>query len=763
MNFDELLEIPAYPPLNTALWGNTGPVATACRRHGLPYRYRAEQAEMAAVVEETLALADPAKFSMTMVDAATGIGKTLAYLVPACLAAARGRGRILIGTHTLHLMQQILGRKTEATLDITAPTLPGQARTSKIEKKIPDGYLAMDVVTLETGQRVRIAQLRGLRNFISPLRCRDYANQLEAEGNPEAPLYHGLAQKASMALLDAAAMKKRIATGSGDLYRDANEVILNSLWSTFSEDTGIDVAADDIALLPTSVEEEKHAYQLAALLASQAEVVVTTHARIAISLARSTLPGYDSSEDDDLGQYALVILDEADQWNTAAMAATSINLSFGAIQRSLERLAVCARHLPQSEDIACHSAGLSRSIETLCNDIRQGSEPNTLSCRNQSNQLLAEFDALLAGLPAHDDLEAPHQTLRHYRQTLDIACRRMNTNNTYWQSEWSRSPVQGRIGLTIHGQVPGRMLAKIWRSDEDQAPLAQAVLMTSATLATPGFSEEHRWTSIKLQTGVNRENASFLNSRLSRIIQPAKFGEMRLRVAHPAAPRFLAADDPNAMNGANINPDAPGLRHLLAVIDNARSSGERVMVLTPAYSDIEQMAAYLPDCLMHKRGTALRPLLARYIADPTACLVTPAGWAGLDLPGMVPNLVITRLPYPPREQDYVAEQTALMLKKLLQGIGRCIRRADDQATVWCADPRLPPPSPLLQTLLDQGIILPANPQATQLSLAAFAERFHRSWQLDPTKLGFCLPFDSYPFLDGKTATKPSRKSTKGHS
>ncbi|EKP93911.1 ATP-dependent DNA helicase [Thermaerobacter subterraneus] len=87
------------------------------------YQYRPGQVEMAlevaAALEEGRHLA---------VEAATGIGKSLAYLIPAALWAHRHRTRVVIATHTVALQDQLRARDlpvVERLVPVTTAVLKG--------------------------------------------------------------------------------------------------------------------------------------------------------------------------------------------------------------------------------------------------------------------------------------------------------------------------------------------------------------------------------------------------------------------------------------------------------------------------------------------------------------------------------------------------------------------------------------------------------------------------------------------------------------
>ncbi len=105
---------------------------------------------------------------------------------------------------------------------------------------------------------------------------------------------------------------------------------------------------------------------------------------------------------------------------------------------------------------------------------------------------------------------------------------------------------------------------------------------------------------------------------------------------------------------------------------------------------------------MHLRGQLLDTLLRDYRADEKAVLISPAAWEGVNLPSMVDQLVIPRIPFAPPERAREAvlgrsqahRSVQRGQRKLKQGIGRALRRQSDKATLWVLDPRFPLPREL---------------------------------------------------------------------
>ena len=119
---------PAHPFVSgqrlPTLLGPKGPLVAQ-----LPgFSCRPEQVALAEAVEIALAQGRPC-----LAEAGTGVGKTLAYLVPLVRWIARHGGRAVVSTHTLALQAQLIERDIPLLLralpdvDIRAVTLKGRS------------------------------------------------------------------------------------------------------------------------------------------------------------------------------------------------------------------------------------------------------------------------------------------------------------------------------------------------------------------------------------------------------------------------------------------------------------------------------------------------------------------------------------------------------------------------------------------------------------------------------------------------------------
>ncbi|MCU0786863.1 MAG: DEAD/DEAH box helicase [Verrucomicrobia bacterium] len=104
---------PAGPDLISQVEAFFSPTGTLSRAKN--FEYRPQQQEMAVAVANALE-----KGEHLAVEAGTGVGKSLAYLIPAILFALQHRKKAVISTHTINLQEQL----TEKDLPMLEQVLP---------------------------------------------------------------------------------------------------------------------------------------------------------------------------------------------------------------------------------------------------------------------------------------------------------------------------------------------------------------------------------------------------------------------------------------------------------------------------------------------------------------------------------------------------------------------------------------------------------------------------------------------------------------
>ena len=715
------------PSNTTDLWQADGAVDRASQKLGIPYAPRPPQQQAASIVQAALNRQTPTSAGIVALEAATGVGKTLAYLVPCATQAAKAGEKILVSTHTITLGTQILTR---------------------------DGKIAQEVVAAATGRRPSIAHLRGRRNFLSPSRANALSALLRDDGQPRDVWepYAAMARVATEASLRASA-----AQAADIVPADAWDLIDACLIDRLEERFGPIPDKDDLCLVRASSEHEMAAYRLSQHLADSADILVTTHAWTALALAHRTLVKADEPP------YHAMIIDEADQWAQAAASVSLIQISLTSFRRSIEATLAASRHIDSPEAITSIGASLLEKADALAE--RAPREPDSRLPIATDSPALTEIGTIVSAIAALEQAARGHR--RHMASAIDgltehredLARLRQaitQQNGDFWQARWVTSRIEGLPSIGIVSRAPGRIMKRLWQPTDARHALARTTILTSATLATPGFSKTSRWIAIEAATGANIENG--LIPELCQSIEPKEFGTLRFRFADPAAPI------PRVDADSVMAPDA--MAYAAAVINTAHAASlskkGRTLVLVPAYADVERLLPRIPGALGHKRGTSVADILKTYLDTPGCCLITPAAWVGVNLPGHIQNLVIPRLPFPPIAEASNHAGFEMMretLNKLAQGIGRAIRQASDDATVWFADPRMPIP----ECITDTTGQLPAQ-ASNPILLAAIPARFRKAFGITPDIAEIGVAFDTRMAAtkEGHTpkpwAEKPRRSS-----
>jgi predicted DnaQ family exonuclease/DinG family helicase len=212
------------------------------------FEARPEQLAMAREVAEALNAAEP-----LIVEAGTGTGKSLAYLVPAACFALQNDARIIVSTDTISLQEQLIGKD----IPLLQRLLRGTPSTSARAKSL------------------RFSQLKGRRNYLCMLRfaaLRRSSSLTAAEGQLLARILVWLRH-----------------TETGDRAELSLSSQEDAVWQSLS--------ADSETCLSSACPYNRHAacfLQRARRLAEAAHVVVVNHALLLsdVAIGGHVLPEY---------------------------------------------------------------------------------------------------------------------------------------------------------------------------------------------------------------------------------------------------------------------------------------------------------------------------------------------------------------------------------------------------------------------------------------------------------------------------------------
>ena len=676
--------------------GPDGPIAAHLAR----YEDRGSQREMALAVTRLFN-----EGGVGLLEAGTGVGKSLGYLVPALRWAAANGERTVVSTNTINLQEQLVG------------------------KDLP--FLAKAL----TDQKVRYALLKGWRNYL----CLQRLEQVKTTGS---------------ALLD-------------DSFRDEIDAI--SQWATRTTDGSLsDLPTpprpelwDEVSAEPDLCTRLKCPLYANCFLykarreAAQADVIVVNHHLLMSDVAvRRASNNWEEAAV--LPAYNRLVIDEGHHLEDAAAAHLGMTATRRSLQRLFNRLErrgrgilpaligrlsvsndllstasldlVHARLVPSVRAVRDKSSFLFDLLEVLLSESGQSVVRLTETfadhaiwkngLRRALDDTLGEIQQLHEGLQLVrerierstrlDEELAPllnemRAVIRRLQLAGDALHQALDPPKGEATVRWIEA--RGRERSAAVTSVP-LDLAPVLR--EDLFKRNTTTIVTSATLAAGG----HGGRGLRDVASSPNANFAFLAKRLGLtepdveprtglFPSPFRYREQALLA--------IATDVPA--------PNVDGAGHQIAAarlaLDLAAAADGGMFVLFTSHRDVRAMASELRARGIDRRWPLLVHgedgrdlLLTRFRESGRAVLLgTASFWEGVDVPGdALRALMIAKLPFRvPTEPitaahceaivahggdafvEYMLPHAALRLK---QGFGRLIRSATDRGVVVIADPRI---------------------------------------------------------------------------
>ena len=594
-----------------------------------------------------------------LVQAGTGTGKSLAYLVPAILHATSPDRRVIVATATLALQHQLVSRDLPRLADALEPVL---------------------------GRRPTYAVLKGRHNYV----CLDRLNRgaTDREDSDDDALFAAPTTPLGQQAKALREWSDETETGDRD---DLPFAVDGRVWRSVSVSGRECVGAAKCAYGQECFAEAARAK------AAASQVVVTNHAMLAIHALDNVpvLPEHDA-----------VVIDEGHELVDRATAAVSSELSEPLIERAVQR----TRRLVDA-DLAdrLDSAAQALGIELT---VRAEGAPGTVRVEEIKGSLLlalasvrdtthAAITALNAdSSSAKDDPEkaATNSRARGLLQEIhDIAgaLLSMDDQDVVWiDSGDRRAPVIKLAPLSVAGLLRTQLFD------------TSRVVVTSATLQLGGSFEP-----LARSFGLPLDGTSSAGGAWTALDVGSPFDHARQGIL------YVATRVPPPGRGGTDDAAMEELADLIG------AAGGRTLALFSSWRGVEKaeeaLASLLPDRLLdrqivpldvpvyvQKRGDSVADLVSRFCAHPRSVLLgTLSLWQGVDVPGEACQLVvIDRIPFPRPDDPLISARskfaeehggngfTAVSVPRaallLAQGVGRLIRTSSDRGVVAVLDPRL---------------------------------------------------------------------------
>ena len=651
-------------------------------KHGFDgFEHRPEQEEMLDAVTDAIY-----NQHHLVIEGGTGVGKSLAYLLPAALFAVSKGQRVVVSTNTINLQEQLVSK------DI--PALQSVLEESGV---------------LEPGA-LKVAQLKGRANYLC-LRRWGQLSRTEALSVDDAKLL----AKTSVWLQE---------TESGDraeinlLGRDA--VTWNHI-SAGEKGFCLDMRDGSPCFLRAARQR-----------AEQAHVIVVNHALLMTDLAfgGGLIPEYNT-----------VIIDEAHHLEEAA----TNQFGFELPQNELERVWEPASRLTLDVRQALAAEGPDAAATQLGHDTTAAAESEAPRLRESWEILFQALEALhvsqrrgrnreqgdqnqllitpeVRSTSAWEELHLAWENLdARLTQARNAA---INLRKFLDSNRLQAAPDQSAITVEADSLVDGlaelaRKLQSIldtngeasednihWLNvnpSQNTISLHSAPLDVSSTLAEKLFEEKDCviLTSATLSTGGDFE---YLKRRVG-VAENAT----ELLVGSPFDyERAAQALIPEDMPQPNANGYVPAVTNVLAQLGQALEG--RTMALFTSHSSLRAVAQRLRP-LLEPHGIPVLAqgvdgsapyIMSAFAEEPRSVLLgTASFWEGVDMPsGLLKAVVITRLPFQVPTDPIVQSRSALYddpfaefsvpnaVLRFRQGIGRLIRNKDDRGNIVVLDSRI---------------------------------------------------------------------------
>ncbi len=666
---------PAPGGKDAALYQFFAPGGVLARTHPA-YEFRRGQLQMAEAVEQALA-----EKRHLIVEAGTGTGKTLAYLVP----VIRSGKRVIISTGTKNLQEQLFYKD----VPFLERALYG-ASSGAGEEQVPHTRSASVRDDIKGGSRSRgdkrlpVCYMKGRSNYLCRKKLYDLTDQPVLSGLEEIEQYRAIA-----------AWEKTTSTGDRAELAELPEASL--LWPK------LDARAEACIGQKCSQFERCFITEMRRR-AMESDIIIVNHHLFFADLAIK-LQADNAADAGVLPEVGTVIFDEAHELEDIAG-------SYFGISVSNLRVEELARDVEQSlQQSRMMSPALSGAIGSLRErsqfffsllppgDGRFAFETRREFLEENGDEFLALNQALtrLAG-ELEGLAQKPEEIFNFVRRAQEIqaqlgfAMESDDRNTVFWIERRGRTFSSQRNAGEHRGRQTGQQNVYLQATPIDVGPILRECLwsklecavLTSATLAVGGTFEY-----IRQRLGLEHARESVLASHFD-------YQRQALLYVPPDMP------DPRAQQFVSVAADR--IRKLLEITRG------RAFVLFTSYAQMNEIYRRLlgeVEFPMLRQGDAPKSaLLEEFRLTPNAVLfATSSFWQGVDVQGeQLSCVIIDRLPFAVPSDPVVAARVKAIdadggnaffqyqvpgaVITLKQGFGRLIRSLHDRGLLVLLDNRI---------------------------------------------------------------------------
>ena len=578
-----------------------------------------------------------------LVQAGTGTGKSLGYLIPALHKVDDSNKPIIVATATLALQSQIVNRDIPRLLAALEPRPESQAQ---------------------------VAILKGRNNYLCLHKLEGGYPEEEPEALFDAPGSSGTSSRLSEEVQRLRAWAGRTETGDRDEVRPG---VSDRAWAQVS------VSASECLGRRCPMVEECFS-EMARTRANESDIVITNHALLAINSFEGlgVLPEHD-----------IVIIDEAHELADRVTGAVTGSLSAAMVRRAAQGIRKNSKASPAALENAASSLeeaflgvpegllkGLDGRLLTAVSAVNDAARGALSDSKTDSKEVDAGLQMARSRVSeVHEESGRILEAFEN-REVLWVSRSRVFENGRYHDANDTDPATLHIAPLSIGSRLREGLF-------EDRT-----VILTSATLAVGESFDAAAGALGLMGTGAPRWEGIDVGSPFDY----PKQGVM-----------YVAADLPKPGFGVST----PQLQRLLELCEAANGGVLGLFSSKRGAEQAAEYVRQHSDLTVLLQGeSSLRALVDEFTEDMDACLFgTMSLWQGVDVPGDSCRLVVMdRIPFPRPNDPLVQARTEAVQAnrgngfmavsayhaaiRMAQGAGRLIRSVTDRGVVAVLDSRL---------------------------------------------------------------------------